>query len=71
MANHPVYNNTTNGVGERVSTNGYWTGHQVGTVMQDASAGAVNQPYSVEGATIHVGTLLQDERDTNFPTVVE
>ena len=71
MIHNPVYANQTNEAGERVSTNGYWTGHQKGTVMQDASVSGVTQPYAVENNTVHMGAMLQDAMDATFPTVVE
>lgn len=55
--------------GERLATNGHYTGEHIGTPMQDATAGAVNTPHSVEASIVHYGTLMQDKKDTNFPTV--
>jgi hypothetical protein len=71
MAYNPVYANTTNDKGERVSTNAYWTGHQVGTAMQDVTVGATTQPYAVEERSVHVGTVLRDAADAKFPEVAE
>jgi hypothetical protein len=71
MIHNPVYANQTNDAGERVSTNGYWTGHQKGSVMQDATVSGVTPPYTVEGSTVHMGAMLQDAKDAAFPTVVE
>lgn len=69
MIHNPVYANQTNTAGERVSTNGYWTGHQKGTVMQDAKVSGVTQPYAVETNTVHMGAMLQDAKDATFPEV--
>ena len=66
MIYNPVYKNQSNENSERVSTNGYWTGHQKGSVMQDAKA-ASNEPYVVEQNTVHMGAMLQDAGDANFP----
>lgn len=52
---------------ERVSTNGYYTGHHKGSVLQDAQSGADNNPYYVERVTERLGTITQDAIDTNFP----
>ena len=68
MIHNPVYKNQEVN-GERVSTNGYWTGHQKGTVMQDAKVSGVTQPYSVENSTVHMGAMLQDAADATFPKV--
>lgn len=70
MIYNPVYDNQEVG-GERVSTNGYWTGHQVGSVLQDATVVGSTQPYAVELNTVHMGAMLQDKADATFPTVVE
>ena len=69
MIHNPVYANQTNTAGERVSTNGYWTGHQKGTVMQEAKVSGVTQPYAVENNTVHMGAMLQDAKDATFPEV--
>ena len=55
--------------GERLATNGHYTGEHLGTPMQDASVGGTEVAHSVENATIRYGTLMQDVKDTNFPTV--
>lgn len=66
MIHNPVYKNQEVD-GERVSTNGYWTGHHKGTVMQDATVSGVTQPYTVEMNTVHIGVMLQDAKDAAFP----
>lgn len=55
--------------GERLATNGHYTGQHIGTPMQDASVGGVTAPYGVEDATVRYGTLMQDAVDENFPKV--
>lgn len=69
MIHNPVYKEQTNAAGERVSTNGYWTGHQKGSVMQDAKNVGGTQPYAVELNSVHMGAMLQDAKDSNFPEV--
>lgn len=54
--------------GERMATNGHYTGDFKGTVTQDALAGeAANAPHYVEGVTVMVGTILGDAADEQFP----
>lgn len=56
--------------GERLATNGHYTGECKGTVTQDALAGeTANAPHYVEGATVMLGTILGDAEDKNFPKV--
>lgn len=55
--------------GERLATNGFYTGQHKGSVMQDHADGADNDPYVVERTTIRQGTLLGDYADAAFPTV--
>ena len=76
MANEVKYNNVNWGegtpiAGERLATNGHYTGEHKGTPLRDAKPASVdeNNPYFVESTTIRYGTLLQDAGDTNFPTV--
>lgn len=54
---------------ERVSTNGYYTGHHKGSVTQDASSGADNAAYYVERNTVRFGTISQDALPGSMPTV--
>ena len=70
MPNELKYNNVTAKSGERVATNGYYTGEHKGSVMQDAKA-ASNVAHSSESLTVHFGTMTQDAKDSAFPTVVE
>lgn len=76
MANTVKYNNVdwaegTPIAGERLATNGHYTGEHKGTPMQDAKNAGSNTPHYVEGATVRLGTMMQDAIDENFPTVVE
>ncbi len=55
--------------GERLATNGHYTGMHKGTPTQDALTGADNAAYVVERNVNHFGTITPDAEDTNFPTV--
>lgn len=55
--------------GERLATNGHYTGEHIGTPMQDAASGATNAAHYVETAAVHYGTIMPDAKDANFPTV--
>ena len=58
--------------GERLATNGHYTGEFKGTPLQDAKAiEAANAPHYVESVVIRYGTMMQDAIDENFPTVIE
>lgn len=76
MANEIKYVNVDWGdstpiAGERLATNGYYTGQHKGSVTQDASEAAaeLNIPYIVETTTIRCGTMLGDYADENFPAI--
>ncbi len=76
MANEIKYQNLnwaagTPIAGERLATNGYYTGQHKGSVLQDASEAAaeLNIPYFVETTTIRYGTILGDDADENFPVI--
>ena len=56
--------------GERLSTNGYYTGEHKGTVMQDAAVGGTEQPHAKEESKIHFGTIMQDAVEGSMPEVV-
>lgn len=77
MANEIKYNDTiwpegTPIAGERLSTNGSYTGQHKGSVTQDhLGQSAENQPYWVEDNIVRFGTIMGDAIDTNFPTIVE
>lgn len=68
MNYNPIYAPQTNSNGERVSTNAYYTGHQIGTVIQDGQFNTVTQPYAVEESTVHIGSIIQDGKG-NMPGV--
>lgn len=53
--------------GERLATNGYYTGQHKGSVTQDYADGADNDPYVVERTSIRQGTILQDYLEENAP----
>lgn len=57
--------------GERLSTNGCYTGEHKGTVLQDAKTEGIDQPYGVENATIRYGTLMGDAIEGSMPKVSE
>jgi hypothetical protein len=74
MANEVKYANVnwpdgTPIAGERLATNGRYTGEHKGTPMQDAKNAAANSPHYVEGAIVRYGTMMGDAADTNFPKV--
>ena len=72
MANEVKYENQVWGepiTGERLSTNGYYTGHHKGTVLQDALVEGVNQPYGVEEGIVRYGTMLGDAIEGSVPAV--
>lgn len=60
------YQDQTQG-NERLSTNGYYTGHHKGSVTQDAAAGADNAPYYVERTSERFGTITQDALPDSMP----
>lgn len=76
MANEVKYQNQVWGepiAGERLSTNGHYTGEHLGTPTQDAlGAGTTNtDPHYVEGATVRYGTITQDAIPGSTPDVAE
>lgn len=66
--NNLKYVNQTNSDSERVSTNGYYSGHHIGTVMQDAAVDANNDKYQVEDGTIRMGTMTPDAISNSQPS---
>lgn len=56
--------------GERLSTNGHYTGEHKGTPMQDAIDASANTPHYVEGVTVRYGTMTQDAIEGSTPKVV-
>ena len=77
MANEIKYTNVdwaegTPIAGERLATNGHYTGEHKGTPMQDAKGDTTtNAPHYRETGIVRLGTMMQDKLDTKFPTVVE
>lgn len=69
MANEVKYNDVNLENGERLATNGYYTGEHKGTTLQDGKYADANAPHSVENATVRLGTMTQDAIDEKFPTV--
>ena len=72
MANEVKYENQIWGepiAGERLSTNGHYTGQHKGTVTQDALTVGTDQPYGVEESTIRLGTMAQDATVGSMPAV--
>lgn len=55
--------------GERLSTNGYYTGEHLGTVMQDAAVDGTELPHAVEEGIIRYGTIMQDAIEGITPDV--
>lgn len=51
---HPVLE------GERMSTNGHYTGEHLGSPTQDHRGEHNGNPYAVEDTTIRYGTMTQD-----------
>ena len=73
MANEIRYENQVWGepiTGERLSTNGYYTGEHKGTVMQDAKTEGTDVAHSNEMNTVHLGTIMQDAKG-NMPKVAQ
>ena len=71
MANEVKYQNQVWGepiAGERLSTNGHYTGEHLGTVTQDALAEM--KPHQIEDDIIRYGTMTQDAIEGSTPEVV-
>lgn len=73
MANEVKYNNQIWDEpikGERLSTNGHYTGEHIGTPTQDSLGGSttnVNAHY-VEENIVRLGTITQDAIEGSTPT---
>lgn len=72
MANKVKYNNVefpegSPIAGERMATNGNYTGQHKGTPMQDAKVGGVQAAKQVEENIVRYGTIMGDAKDANFP----
>ena len=68
------YENQTFGepiAGERMSTNGHYTGEHMGTPMQDAKNADANVPHYVESVTVRYGTMTQDAIAGSTPKVAK
>lgn len=72
MANEVKYQNQVWGepiTGERLSTNGYYTGEHKGTVMQDAAVEGAEQPHAIEENIIRYGTMMGDAASGSMPNI--
>lgn len=72
MANEVKYQNQVWGepiAGERLSTNGHYTGEHLGSVTQDKLVEM--SAHMVEGATVRYGTITQDAIEGSTPTAAE
>lgn len=72
MANEVKYQNQVWGepiAGERLSTNGHYTGEHLGSVMQDAKCAMT--AHMVEDAIVRFGTMTQDAIEGSTPKVAE
>lgn len=69
MANEVKYNDVNLANGERLATNGYYTGEHKGTPAQDGKYAEANTAHYVENATVRLGTMTQDALDEAFPAV--
>ena len=72
MANEVKYKNQVWGApitGQRLSTNGNYTGQKNGTPLQDAkdTVGQNTNAYYVEDKTIRYGTITQDTTNGSTP----
>jgi hypothetical protein len=71
MANVVKYQNQVWGEpisGERLSTNGHYTGEQLGSVTQDAKVNMT--AHMVEENIVRLGTMTQDAIEGSTPKVV-
>lgn len=75
MANEVKYNNVdwaegTPIAGERMATNGHYTGEHKGTPTQDVKGNVTtNAPHYRETQIVRLGTMMQDVADENYPKV--
>ena len=72
MANEVKYQNQVWGepiAGERLSTNGHYTGEHLGSVTQDAKVSMT--AHMVEEHTVRLGTMAQDAVEGSNPEVAE
>ncbi len=71
MPNEVKYQNQVWGepiAGERLSTNGHYTGEQIGSVTQDAKVNMT--AHMVEENIVRLGTITQDAIAGSTPTKV-
>lgn len=76
MANEVKYQNQVWGepiAGERLSTNGHYTGEHLGAPTQDALGETTTNKdaHYVEGVTVRYGTMTQDAIEGSTPAVAE
>jgi hypothetical protein len=76
MANEVKYQNQVWGepiAGERLSTNGHYTGERLGTPTQDTLGEDTTNTnaYYVEDVTVRYGTITQDAIEGSTPEVAE
>ena len=76
MANEVKYQNQVWGepiAGERLSTNGHYTGEHLGSPTQDKlGVETTNKDaHYVEGVTVRLGTMTQDAIEGSTPKVAE
>ena len=72
MANEVKYQNQVWGepiAGERLSTNGHYTGEHLGSVTQDAKCEMT--AHMVEEGIVRLGTMTQDAIEGSTPEVAE
>lgn len=65
-----VWGEDTSIAGERLSTNGHYTGEHKGTPMQDALTSGTDVAHGVEAATVRYGTMTQDSIEGSTPEIV-
>ena len=77
MANVVKYNDVNWGegtpiAGERLATNGHYTGEHIGAPIQDAKGNSEsNAAHYRETGIVRLGTMMGDAMDENYPTTVE
>lgn len=73
MPNEVKYENQVWGApiaGERLSTNGHYTGEHKGTILQDASVEGTELPHAVEEGMVRYGTMMGDAAEGSMPNKV-
>lgn len=75
MANLVKYNDVVWGedtpiAGERLATNGHYTGEHKGAPMQDAKGDVTsNAAHYRETGIVRLGTMMGDALDAEYPTI--